>query len=214
MAADERDDQPGSARRDLRRGLWLSAGSILWTLSVSAAEVALGVTHHVLSLTVFGLAGLLDAAGSATLVAHFRHTLRHDRISEAHERRAMLVVSAGLLVLGSLTVAESIRRLVEGHAAQATGAGTAIAAASVAVLAGLAIMKQRVGRAVGTHALVADGWLSASGALLAVLAVVGATFGARPHRAFIDPVAALVIGVLVGVYGAILLRSVIPPAGR
>ena len=87
-------------RRLLRRGLVLSVASIGWTIAASSTEITLGLRHHILSLVVFGCAGVLDAAGSATLVVHFRHALRHDELAERHERRATLIVSIGLIALG------------------------------------------------------------------------------------------------------------------
>lgn len=183
----------------------MSAGSIVWTVAASAAEVVLGFTHHILALVVFGLAGILDGAGSATLAFHFRHALRHDELSDRHERRATLVVSGGLIVLGGLTLVESTRRLFAGHGGSHTTAGTVIAMASVAVLAGLATAKNRVGRRVGSAALVADGWLSASGAVLAVVAVIGATYASNPNRWWVDPVSSLVIAVCAGSYGTFVM---------
>ena len=206
MSVDQhRIRHPPPPRRQLRHGVWLSLASVGWTVAVSAAEVALGLTHHILTLVVFGLAGALDAAGSATLVIHFRHALRHDLLAERHERRATLVISAGLLLLGLLTLAASGQRLAQGHGGRATTAGNAIAAASVVVLAVLAVAKRRVGRRLGSTALVADGWLSASGALLAVFAVLGATLGAHRDLWWVDPVAALVIAAVAGAYGTTVL---------
>lgn len=189
----------------IRHGLWVSSVSIVWTVAVSATEVALGFTHHILSLVVFGLAGALDAAGSATLVFHFRHALRHDELSDRHERIATRVVSTGLIALGLFTAIESTRRLFAGHGGRHTATGTLIAAASVGVLAGLAAVKQRVGRRVGSAALVADGWLSASGAVLAVVAVVGATFASQPDRWWLDPLSSLFIAVVAGGYGTVVM---------
>ena len=60
------------APEDLRAGLRVSALSIGWTLSSSTAAVAIGMTAGSLVLVAFGLTGVLDAVGSATLVVHFR----------------------------------------------------------------------------------------------------------------------------------------------
>lgn len=203
MPDDQRPDGPST--RHLSHGLQLSTASIAWTLAASVTEFVIGVTHNVLTLMVFGLAGLLDAAGSATLVLHFRHALRHGVMSERHERRATIVIGSGLLVLGALTWVESGRRMIAGHGGTAAPAGTAIAAVSIVVLAGLAASKLRVGRRVGSDALVADGWLSASGSLLAVIAVVGATVGRRSDRQWVDPAAAMAIATIAAGYAAVVL---------
>jgi divalent metal cation (Fe/Co/Zn/Cd) transporter len=179
---------------------------MVWTVGASCAEVALGLTHHILSLAVFGLAGLLDAAGSATLVSHFRHALNHDGLSDRRERRAVLVVSSGLIVLGLVTIIEGGRRLVDRHAGHTTTAGTTIAAVSIVVLTALAITKKRVGRQTGSEAMVADSALSASGAVLAIVAIVGATFAGDDRWSWVDPTAAIVMAAFAAAYGVAVIR--------
>jgi divalent metal cation (Fe/Co/Zn/Cd) transporter len=189
-----------------KQGLLVSVASIAWTTVASTIEIVLGLQHHVLTLVVFGLAGTLDAIGSAALVVHFRHALRHDVLADHHERRATIIVSAGLMTLGAVTVVESARRLASGHVGTSTDAGVAVAAAAILVLGVLATIKVRVAREVGSPALASDGYLSASGALLAVVAVVGATVGTRAGLWWVDPVAALVIAVGAGGVGVVSMR--------
>ena len=184
----------------------MSLASIAWTAAASSVEIVEGLRHHVLTLVVFGLAGILDGIGSAALVVHFRHALRHDELAEHHERRATIIVSAGLIVLGAVTVVESARRLASHSIGSSSGVGVVIAAAAVVVLGGLSIVKQRVGRELDSAALVGDGYLSASGALLAAVAVVGATIGTRAGLWWVDPVAALVIALAAAGLGALFLR--------
>jgi hypothetical protein len=189
----------------MRRGLLLSISSIAWALTASAAEVVLGVANHVLTLVVFGAAGGLDAAGSATLVVHFRHALRHDELAERHERRATLVVSLGLLVLGVVTLFESVRRLAAHSLAGDSHAGVVVAAGSMIVLPLLAFGKRRVGLELGSSSLVADAWLSFCGGVLAALAVVGASVGSLPELWWVDPTIAAGIAIVAAVYGTVVL---------
>jgi divalent metal cation (Fe/Co/Zn/Cd) transporter len=190
----------------IRQGLLVSVASIVWTTIASSIEIVLGLQHHVLTLVVFGLAGTLDAIGSAALVVHFRHAMRHDVLAEHHERRATIIVSVGLMTLGGVTVVESARRLASGVVGTSTGAGVAIAAAAIVVLGALSTIKQRVAREVDSAALLGDGYLSASGALLAAVAVVGATVGTRSGLWWVDPVAALVIALAAAGVGVVFMR--------
>jgi divalent metal cation (Fe/Co/Zn/Cd) transporter len=189
-----------------RRGLGVSYASIVWTVLASSIEIVEGFQHHVLTLVVFGLAGSLDAIGSAALVVHFRHALRHDELADHHERRATIIVSVGLVVLGVVTVVESARRLASGHEGTSSTVGVVIAAAAIFVLGALSLVKQRVGRELDSAALVGDGYLSASGALLAAVAVVGATIGTREGLWWVDPLAALVIALGAASLGVVFLR--------
>jgi divalent metal cation (Fe/Co/Zn/Cd) transporter len=80
-----------------------------------------------------------------------------------------------------------------------------LAAASVVVLLALAIRKRRVGAAVPSPALVADGFLSLVGALLAAVTVAGTGLTSAFGWWWADPTAAL--GVAAGAVGAAFLVS-------
>jgi divalent metal cation (Fe/Co/Zn/Cd) transporter len=157
----------------------------------------------VLSLLAFGAAGLLDAAGSAALVVHFRHAVKHDELADHHERRAALVIGVGMVVVGGLTASESIRRLVVGAEAESSALGVVVAGLSIVALSWLAVGKLRLSRRVDSDALEADGLLSAAGAALAAAAIVGATLGTREATAWVDAAAALGIGLAAATYGLV-----------
>ena len=195
-----------AGRSPLDAGLRLSIASIVWTVCASASSVAVGVRSSNLVLVAFGCTGLLDAAGSTALVVHFRHAMRHDTFSERHERVALSIVTIGLLVVASLTAVESSRRLVLRVHGRETPTGIAIAGASMVVLAWLAYRKRAVGMAIPSHALVADGWLSLTGALLALVTVAG-TFLSRLGWWWADPAAALVVAIGALAIGIVLRRE-------
>jgi divalent metal cation (Fe/Co/Zn/Cd) transporter len=179
---------------DLRAGVRVSSFSIAWTVTASTVSVVLGVKASNLVLVAFGCTGLLDAAGSTALVVHFRHALKHETFSERHERVAFLVVTGGLVVVALATVVESVVRLVTQKHGEQTLVGIGVAAASVVVLALLARRKIELGRSIPSQALVADGLLSTTGAVLAVVTVVGTLLSALGWW-WADPVAALVVAI-------------------
>jgi len=177
----------------LRAGVRVSVASIAWTVLSGTVAVVVGLSAGSLVLVAFGLTGLLDAAGSAALVLHFRHALRHQALSEGHERRALRVIIAGLVLVGSLTAAESVRRLVGGVHSEASPAGLALAAVSIGVLAVLSVRKNRIAERIPSTALRADGWLSATGCLLAVVTVAGTGLTSTLGWWWADPVAAAAV---------------------
>lgn len=204
------DRHPASSRVvDLRAGVQVSAASILWTSGSSAGAIALGIASGSVVLVAFGATGLLDAAGSASLVVHFRHELRHAAISVRRERLATNVITAGLIVVGGLTVLESARRLAVGDESRSSPGGTALAAASIAALALLARRKRLVAASLESSALRADAWLSTTGCLLAAITVAGTRLTAALGWWWADPAAAIVVGAGALSIGAILRRS--PP---
>src|SRR5207237_239707 len=126
----------------LRRALYLSVASIVWTLFTSAISVSLGAAKGSLLLVAFGLTGLLDAAGSAALAIHFAHALKHEDFDEKREHIAFLIVTTGLIFVGAVTFAVSIRRVAGGTHAEQLTAGTIVAAASLVVMTVLTLLKR------------------------------------------------------------------------
>jgi divalent metal cation (Fe/Co/Zn/Cd) transporter len=191
----------------LRAGLRVSAVSIVWTIATSGFAIALGLERGSLVLVAFGATGLLDAVGSATLIVHFRHALRHEAFSVGHERVALRVVTAGLLVVGVATLAESARRLAVHAEARSVPAGIVIATASAVMLARLSARKRTIGRAIPSRALVADGWLSTAGAALALVTVGGTVLTSAGSWWWADPVAAAVVATGAVTAGIVLGRE-------
>lgn len=177
--------------------------SVLWTVATGATAVVIGLVVSNLVLIAFGLTATIDAAGSWALVLHFRHVRQHDRVDTRRERRAHLVINVGLVAVGAGAVAESVDRLVRGAGGHGSAAGAAIAAASVCVLPVLAVRKRQLARRLASAPLRADGNLSATGALLGVVTVVGALVHGVD---WLDPVCAMAIGVVAagsGVYSLV-----------
>lgn len=182
----------------LSRGLRVSVLSIVWTLVASSVSVTSGIAASDLVLVAFGVTGFLDALGSIALVIHFRHALRHETFSARHERVAFLVVNGGLVIVAVATIGESTRRLVTAIHGNGSILGIGTAAASAVVLGVLSRRKMRLGRSIPSQALFADGILSATGAVLAVVTVVGSALSSLGAW-WADPVAAF--GVAAGALG-------------
>jgi divalent metal cation (Fe/Co/Zn/Cd) transporter len=176
-----------------------------WTAIAGTTAIAAGIVGSSLALVAFGVIGLLDAVGSASLIVHFRHSLRHEAFSERHERLALRIITAGLAAIGIATVGDSLYRLTS-HATSSPGAaGVAVAAASIVVLSALAASKLRVADRIPSHALHADGWVSAVGAVLALVTLVGIAFDRGLGWWWADPVAAVCVAA--GAVGASVLLA-------
>ena len=181
---------------DLRAGLRVSQISLVWTVAAGVFAIVIGVTSNSLVLVAFGAIGLLDGIGSGSLIVHFRHSLRHEAISQEHERIALTIVTVGMGVIGVLTIADSAYRLGTGSTSHSGPIGSALAGTSIIVLAWLALSKRRIAKRIPSHALHSDGWVSAMGSLLALVALAGLALDAITGAWWIDPIAA--IGVACG----------------
>jgi divalent metal cation (Fe/Co/Zn/Cd) transporter len=188
------------------RAAWLvSVQSVVWTVVASGIAIALGIAGDSAVLIAFGAIGLVDAVGSVALVYHFRHALKHDKISDRLEELAHRVVLIGLFVVGSGAVVLGCGRLAAGSVGGSSNAGTALAAVSLVVLIALSARKQSLGRRVGSVALVADGRLSGVGAMQAAVTLFGTAAARGLHWDWADAVAATLVG-LVAIGVAIATR--------
>ncbi len=187
------------SRREVQTGMRVSGLSLVWTLATGAGAIALGLVGNSIVLVVFGVIGLLDAAGSASLVVHFWHALHHEKISERHEELVLRIVTLGMGATGFATIVDSAYRLSVHTSSESVAPGVILAGASVLVLAVLARAKRNIAAQIPSHALHADGWLSAVGATLALVAVAGTGLATGFGWWWADPVAA--IGVACGAIG-------------
>src|SRR5215831_21395352 len=164
-------DTPGA---DVIRASWtISVQSVAWTVVAGCGAIAIGVANGSAVLLAFGAVGLVDAVGSAALAHHYRHGLRHGELADHLEQAAHRIVIAGLVAVGAAAMIAGAVRIRSDHAAEATAAGTVLAAASLLVLTALSRRKLRLAELVSSPALRSDGQLSAVGATQAGIALAG-----------------------------------------
>ena len=198
---------PVLSRDGLRAAFRVSATSVAWTVAASAAAIVAGIMAHALVLVVFGLTGVLDAAGSWALALHFKHALKHEAISPSRERLALRIVSIGLVSIGLFAIEESTRRLIARSGARSSLVGVVITAVSIVALTVLTVWKRAIARRVKSGALWADSWLSATGAALAVIAVAGIASSSDHGLYWVDPATALLVALLAATTGVGFLRQ-------
>jgi divalent metal cation (Fe/Co/Zn/Cd) transporter len=199
-------DQTAGSPTEVPAGLRVSLISFAWTVVAGASAIAIGILYSSLVLVAFGAIALIDAVGSGALILHFRHALRHDAISERHERWAHLLVTAGMSIIGLATMADSAYRLAAKPTAPVALPGTILSAVSIVVLLLLSRRKRSLAERIPSAALNADGWLSAAGAVLAAAALVGTGLRAGLGWWWTDPLAAGGVGA-----GALVLSIALIP---
>jgi divalent metal cation (Fe/Co/Zn/Cd) transporter len=179
-----------------RSGRRISEVSIAWTLVGGGVAVSFGFASGSAALAAFGLVALIDVVGSIALVHHFRHALRTDALSDRFEQRAHRIVTAGLLIVGTLAVIVGAARLATRHLTHAAAPETVIASASLVGLVVLALRKIAIARAIPSPALRSDGLLSTIGAAQAFVVIIGSVATALFSWRWADDTAGLVIGLL------------------
>ncbi len=182
----------------------VSFTGVVFSMVASTLAIAIGLGSSVV-LVAFGAIGFVDAFGSVALTYHFRHALHHEAISERFEHAAHRAVRIGLAVVGIATVVVSIVRLVTGDSSSPPAGGGVLAGVSLVVLVVLSSQKRRIGRAIGSKALLADGRVSGIGAIQAGIALAGLVASRAFDAGWADAAAALVVG------AAAVLVAVVDP---
>ncbi len=160
-------------RAQIRRALALSIASVAWSGVVGATAVVAALSSGALSLLGFGATALIDAAASAVLIWRFRTEARNPLRAAQVERRAERAIGVALLALAIYLLVSSARALLSGQHPAAEPVGIALLGASLIVQPLLGVAKRRVGAALGSAALQADGLLSLIGGGLAAVGLVG-----------------------------------------
>jgi divalent metal cation (Fe/Co/Zn/Cd) transporter len=191
------DDDVDPARHLLLvRALTLSYVSVGWGLIAGASSITAGLLAGSLGVLGLGLNILADVAGSIGLIWRFGVERRDPKRGVRAEARASFVVATGLtLVAITLTVA-AIGDLVAHSVPEHSVFAMVSAGVSAVVLAPLGWAKHRTGRLLGSHALMGDGTLSAIGAALGVVALLGLLAEQLLGWWWTDRVAALCVAVV------------------
>lgn len=177
-----------------RRGLWLEYFTVAYNMAEAAVSIVFGVLAGSIALVGFGLDSIVESLSGGILIWRLR---QHGKCSEEYEerieKRAMRFVAVSFFILGAYILYESVNKLVSSEVPDASLPGIIIAVASLIVMPLLAWQKIRVGKAIGSQALIADSKETLACAALSVALLLG--LGANYLFGFwqADPLAGLVI---------------------
>ena len=191
-----RDMSDGMHRAHVKAALRVSMLSMVWTLVSSVFAVIIGVRSRTSVLVAFGAVGVVDAIGSASLSYHFLRALQNDELSERLEDLSHRIVLVGLLVVGSAAVLGGAIRLILNSSRGSSDAGVVLAGVSFVVLLVLSSRKLHVARRISSAALRSDGQLSAVGAVLAAITLVGTVIERWLGWSWADAAATIALGMV------------------
>lgn len=166
-------EHTSTRRRLLSQALTIEYLSVGWGICSATWSVTSGLLAGSLGVLALGLSVMADIAGSAGLVWRFRVEQRHSDAAPGAETLASLVVAGGLAVVAVFLTADAIHALATGSGPGQSVSAMVSAGAAAIVLTPLGVAKHRVGTALHSHALKGDGTLSAIGAALGLLALLG-----------------------------------------
>jgi divalent metal cation (Fe/Co/Zn/Cd) transporter len=166
---------------------WLGIG---WHGIEAAIAIAAGVVAGSIALVGFGADSLIESAAGFILLWRFASSRSG---SDRAEERAQRLIALTFYLLAAYVAVEAIRSLIEGHHAEASWVGIALAAFTVVTMPMLAVAKARVGERLRSAATKAEGRQNMVCAYLSAALLIGLSANALGGWWWADPAAALVI---------------------
>jgi divalent metal cation (Fe/Co/Zn/Cd) transporter len=177
-------------RRLLRRAFQLEYITIVWNTLEGVVAIVAGLSAGSVALVAFGLDSSVEVFASIVVVLELRGADR------SGEHRALRLIGVGYLVVGIYVAWDTVTSIASGHRPDASPVGIAFLAVTVLVMLLLAAGKLRVGRAMASPTVLADGRFSLIDGALAGSVLVGLVLTAVLGWWWADAVLAGVIAVL------------------
>jgi divalent metal cation (Fe/Co/Zn/Cd) transporter len=173
-----------------RRAFRLEYATIVWNVLEGVAALAAGLLAGSVSLVAFGLDSSVEVFASAVVVWELRGADRRQ------EHRAVQAIGAAYLVVAVYVLLDAANALRTANHPEASPIGMLLLAATVVVMVVLGIAKLRVGRALDSQTVVADGRFSLIDGSLAGAVLIGLALIALFGWWWADAVLAIAISVL------------------
>ena len=168
------EQQTENMERLYKQGLRLEYLTVGYNIVEAALSIVFGHIAGSIALVGFGLDSIVESLSGFVLIWRLR---MHGKVSEEEEERvehrAMRFVALTFFVLGAYVLYQSVRKLVIREIPDPSLAGILIAAVSLIVMPLLTLRKLKVGRAIGSEALVADAKETMACAFLSVALILG-----------------------------------------
>ncbi len=185
----------------------LSYFSVAWGLVAGVWAVTTGLLAGSLGVLGLGLNVLADVAGSVGLVWRFGVERRDPARGLRAEARASIIVATALILVALTLTITAINDLASHSEPQHSLLAMTVAGVSAVVLAPLGWAKHQTGRLLHSHALMGDGTLSAIGAALGILALLGLLTDQVFGWWWADRVAALAVAVVASAEAVRVIRT-------
>jgi cation diffusion facilitator family transporter len=140
------------------RALWLEYFTVGWNVVEGVVAIGAGVIAGSVALIGFGADSAIEVISSLGLLWRLRKAGPHAAVGEesAAEKRALYVVAITFFLLAIYITWEAVKSLISREEPLTSPVGIILAVLSLAVMPTLAVIKQRVGKEMGSRALVAD----------------------------------------------------------
>jgi cation diffusion facilitator family transporter len=183
----------GQRERLHRRAVRLEWFTVGWNVTEAVVAVSAGIVAGSVALIGFGVDSGIEVLSAVAVLMRFRQA-GAGASPEEHgraEKRALYLVSATFFLLAAYIAVEAITALTGRDEPEHSTVGLVLAIVSLAVMPTLAIGKQRVGRELGSRALLADAVETWVCAYLSLALLAGVGLNTALDWWWADPVGAL-----------------------
>jgi divalent metal cation (Fe/Co/Zn/Cd) transporter len=169
--------------------------TIAWNVVEATSAILLGWLAGSVALVAFGLDSVIEVVAAVALFLRLRAEAQGAGAEDAEhrERSALRVVAWTFFALAAFVAVDGAWTLFGHRTPERSVGGIAVSAVAFVVMPALGWAKLRVGRAIGSKALIADAKETFSCAILSGTVLVGVGLNAALGWWWADPVAALVM---------------------
>jgi len=176
-----------------RRAIRLEYFTVAWNLVEIVVAIVAGIMAQSIALIAFGLDSLVEVVSGLALLWRFKQQRMEE---ERADSRAVKIVGITFFLLSAYAGVEAARDLYFRHRPESSVPGMILAGVSLIVMPLLAIAKRRLARALNSRALFADSMETLFCSYFSATLLAGLALNAWLGWWWADPVAALVIAVL------------------
>ncbi|MDO8687939.1 MAG: cation transporter [Dehalococcoidales bacterium] len=177
-----------------KKGLYLTGFLVSYNILEAVASLVFGSLAGSVALVGFGLDSITEVLSNSLVIWRLN---QHGKISaeaeERLERRVVKVIAITFFVLGAYILYESVTKLIFAEIPAPTLPGIIIAALSVIIMPLFALQTRKIGKQIGSKALVADSTETIACTFLSLALLLG--LGANYLFGFwqADPIVGLII---------------------
>ncbi len=138
------------------RALALSYFTVGYNVLEGLASIAAGSLAGSIALVGFGLDSFVESISGGVMIWRFSRRGLTEEEEKRVEAKAVKLVGWSFFILAAYVIFEAAKKLLTREVVQPSTFGIVIAAVSLVVMPALFVAKQRTGRRLGSHSLVAD----------------------------------------------------------
>jgi divalent metal cation (Fe/Co/Zn/Cd) transporter len=193
--------------RLLVRARYLAVFTVAWNVVEGAVAITAAVLAGSQALLGFGADSAVESISAGVLVWRLTAERRDERRAEQVEATALRGIGVSFLLLAAFVGADAVRALAVGDEPGTSPIGIVLTLVSLVVMPWLAVHKRRVAVALDSRAAIADSNQTWACAALSAVVLAGLVLNATLGWWWADPVAALVVSLLLLREGREALRA-------